>query len=50
MWAFVYNVAIIPLAAFGFVSPAVAAAGMAVSSLAVIANALRARQVPMRDA
>ena len=34
-WAFVYNVVIIPLAAFGFVSPALAAAGMAVSSLAV---------------
>ncbi len=45
VWAFVYNVVIIPLAAFGFVSPAVAAAGMAASSLAVIANALRAKNV-----
>jgi len=44
-WAFVYNVVIIPLAAFGYVSPAVAAAGMALSSLAVIANALRAKNV-----
>jgi P-type Cu2+ transporter len=45
VWAFAYNVVIIPLAAFGFVSPAVAAAGMAASSLAVIANALRAKRV-----
>jgi Cu2+-exporting ATPase len=44
-WAFVYNVVIIPLAAFGVVSPAVAAAGMAASSLVVVANALRARQI-----
>ena len=49
-WAFVYNVVIIPLAAFGVVSPALAAAGMAASSLGVIANALRARNVPMGGA
>jgi Cu2+-exporting ATPase len=47
-WAFAYNVVIIPLAAFGHVSPAVAAAGMAASSLLVIANALRARRLPAR--
>ncbi|HTN49000.1 MAG TPA: cation-translocating P-type ATPase [Burkholderiaceae bacterium] len=44
-WAFIYNVVIIPLAAFGIVSPALAAAGMAASSLGVVANALRARNV-----
>jgi Cu2+-exporting ATPase len=44
-WAFAYNVVIIPLAALGFVSPAVAAVGMAASSLGVVANALRARRV-----
>jgi Cu2+-exporting ATPase len=47
-WALAYNVVIIPLAAFGYVSPAIAAAGMAASSLLVIANALRARRVPQR--
>jgi Cu2+-exporting ATPase len=46
VWAFAYNVLIIPLAAFGIVSPALAAAGMATSSMVVIGNALRAKRVP----
>jgi Cu2+-exporting ATPase len=43
-WALVYNVGAIPLAAFGYLSPALAAVGMAASSALVVANALRARR------
>jgi P-type Cu+ transporter len=39
-WAFVYNVAGIPLAAFGFLNPVVAGAAMALSSVSVMSNAL----------
>lgn len=39
-WAFAYNVAGIPLAALGFLSPVVAGAAMAMSSVSVTTNAL----------
>ncbi len=39
-WAFVYNVAGIPLAALGFLNPVMAGAAMALSSVSVMANAL----------
>jgi Cu+-exporting ATPase len=39
-WAFVYNAAGIPLAALGYLSPVVAGAAMALSSVSVMTNAL----------
>ena len=43
-WAFVYNAAGIPLAGLGYLSPAVAGAAMALSSVSVMANALLLRR------
>jgi Cu+-exporting ATPase len=39
-WAFAYNAAGIPLAALGYLSPVVAGAAMALSSVSVLSNAL----------
>lgn len=41
IWAFGYNLVIIPLAVCGFVSPYVAVIGMSTSSLLVVSNSLR---------
>jgi Cu2+-exporting ATPase len=41
IWALAYNLAAVPLAAFGLISPWLAALGMSLSSLGVVLNARR---------
>ncbi|MHB0776318.1 heavy metal translocating P-type ATPase [Halomonas sp. WWR20] len=47
VWALIYNLCALPLAAIGWVPPWAAALGMSISSLIVIGNALRLNRVRM---
>ncbi len=46
LWALVYNLVALPLAAAGWIAPWMAAIGMSTSSLVVVVNALRLRGRP----
>ena len=46
VWAFVYNLAAIPAAMLGWVTPWMAGIGMSASSLLVVLNALRLQRLP----
>jgi Cu2+-exporting ATPase len=49
IWAVIYNVICIPLAAAGIVNPSIAAAAMALSSNGVLLNSLRIRKLEKKD-
>jgi Cu+-exporting ATPase len=49
-WAFIYNTIGLPVAAFGFLNPIIAAAAMALSSLSVIVNSALLKRIKLSKA
>jgi Cu+-exporting ATPase len=48
-WALVYNSGGVPIAAIGLLSPMVAAAAMALSSISVVANSSLLKRLKIKD-
>jgi Cu+-exporting ATPase len=49
VWAFAYNIILIPVAALGWLNPMIAGGAMALSSVTVVMNALRIKSLTIKD-